>query len=185
MSDDIRTIADLPQGPILGVVGGTEAAKAAEPPVIKTTLHSDIARANAALVQVFAGRKGVDASHADILETLALADPDAAQAGTDVRPEAMAAGLGTTGLNAKVETAAQLTKLAWPVLCHMTNGEYVMVLAEDDAETLSLYDITAPDRPMSVPKAEFEPYFTGVYISACSTLDQLKQAHIAKGKKAH
>ncbi len=139
---------------------------------------SDKARARAELASLYAGFLGVELQRTDILERL-TADNDG-----DLSVDAIAAALCHVGLVAKVIRAKALQPKMWPALAEMSSGQIVLVL-EQDGETLTLFDSTCADNRAEVPVADFQPVFAGQLVRADVAVEELNRRHAAKGVADH
>ncbi|WP_101068813.1 ATP-binding cassette domain-containing protein [Roseovarius salinarum] len=121
-------------------------------------------RARAQLAAAYAGLLGASVPARDILEAMAA---DGALDGADDRPtpRALAAGLSACGLPSRAETVETTDADTWPALAEMTSGQYVLVLGRRDG-ALEIHDTTCPDNRTTVPRADFDPVFTGTVVTA-------------------
>lgn len=141
--------------------------------------HSARVRARADLIRILAGRLGIEAKPADILEALARHGN-----GDDYDALAIGAAVEAAGLLARTEQPETLVADLWPALALMSNGQLVLIL-EQEAGRLTVYDATAPRRTYEVHIAEFAPFFSGTLIRAEAPVAALSQTHAHVEAQAH
>lgn len=156
-----------------------QAARAALRPAARAELTRRIA-ARAELAATYAALLGVDAVARDISE--AMMRKGAAQEA--VQPRALADGLAGCGLISELATLPRLTPDCWPALAQMSGGQAILVL-EQRAGALVIYDPSCPDNRAEVSLAEFEPYFTGIVVRAEAPVGTLSRAHLAPVAPPH
>ena len=137
-------------------------------------------RARAELASVLAGWVGRDVALADLADHLTRAHGPEAVVGL---PE-LADALRAQGMQAELDAGVPPAPGLWPALAQMTNGQLVLVLAQEGAR-LTIYDPTMPDRRAEVPLADFEPFFSGHALRARPTIAQLTSAHAGTGLLPH
>ncbi|MCR8549399.1 ATP-binding cassette domain-containing protein [Salipiger sp. P9] len=142
--------------------------------------HSDRVRARSDLIRVLAGLRGIEAKAPDILE--ALSRHEGADGG--IGANALRAGLTAAGLLPETQEPDRLVPGLWPALALMTNGQAVLVL-EQEAGGLTIYDAGAPGRRAEVPLGEFAPYFSGTLLRAEAPVQALSETHAATAGEAH
>ncbi|MCF6444596.1 ATP-binding cassette domain-containing protein [Nereida sp. MMG025] len=142
--------------------------------------YSEKAKNRAQLATVYAGILGLDAVSSDVLEAI-ISD---AETENDVSPGDMARGLKQAGLTTEVATVNFCTADHWPAIAMMTSGQFVLVL-DQTADTLTLYDTTCTDNRAEVPVSEFERVFTGIIIRGEVQVSQLTERHVAKRESTH
>jgi len=137
------------------------------------------ARSRADLVCVLAGLLGVNAKHTDALEALSgHAKED------DFDGLAIAASMEAAGLLARAEQPEALVADLWPALALMSNGQLLLVL-EQEASTLTLYEPSASRRTTEVEISEFTPFFSGTVIRAEAPVAALSKIHADNEVNAH
>lgn len=136
-------------------------------------------RARAELLAVYAGWLGCDVPLAELTESLTRDHGD-----TAIGLPELAAALRPYGLAAGVQTVRAPDATLWPALAQMTNGQLVLVLAQD-RDTLTIYDPTQTDLRAEVPAADFAPVFAGSVLRARPTVSQLTRTHAGTGKPPH
>ncbi|MBV7394904.1 ATP-binding cassette domain-containing protein [Mameliella sediminis] len=161
---------------MLRAVPATGAANAAR----RAPRHTDRARARASLIRVLAGRLGVEAKQADILEALSPRALD----GDRYDGAALLAGVQAAGLIAQVETPDSLVPALWPALAMMTNGQAVLVLSQE-GHSLTIYDETSAARRSEVSLDEFGSVFTGELLRADAPVQALSDVHASVDGQAH
>ncbi|MFZ7091616.1 ATP-binding cassette domain-containing protein [Primorskyibacter sp. 2E233] len=161
---------------MLRAVPAPQAANAAR----RAPRYSERAKSRADLINVLAGRLGVEAKSADILEALSQ------NAGCDDSYDsyALQAGVQAAGLIAETRETTTLHPDLWPALALMSNGQAVLILSQEDWG-LSIYDVAAPDRRSEVALAEFEPYFSGQVIHAEAPVKTLSETHASHAVQSH
>jgi len=137
------------------------------------------AQTRADLVCVLAGLLGLEAKHADILEALARRGK-----ADDYDALAIAAAVEAAGLLAHAEQPETLSADLWPALALMSNGQLLLIL-EQEADRLTLYDSTALRRTTEVNISEFIPFFSGTLILAEAPLAALSRIHAHAEVQAH
>ena len=148
-----------------------EPKKVATPAANVPTRHQTRAIEQAKLVSVYAGLLGVDLPHDDVLESQSR------------DPAGVAKVLAGTGLTAVAKSAVAEPK-TWPALAQVADGEMVLVL-EQVAETLIIYDAKASDHRVEVDIADFAPVFTGTVVKADVAVAELSRRHATKAKPDH
>lgn len=138
------------------------------------------ANARAELAVVLAGWVGRDVAQADLAEHLMR---EHGAQGTIGLPE-LAGALRAQGLLVETVTAPSCAPALWPALVQMTNGQLVLVLAQD-GDRLTIYDPTMPDRRAEVAVSEFAPYFGGQLLRARPTVSQLTATHSGAAALPH
>lgn len=182
MSDQSESsVVSLNSSGILGVVSG---APKVEGPVPPRTGFCEELLENAALIQTYAAVLGQSPVKQDLVEAVDAADPMANAEGRDVTPNAIAAGLGVSGLDVNILSNVKLRPSQWPAISYMNNNQFVLVYRQND-DGIVVHDDTQTDNELLVPIEEFTPYFTGTVIKAAATVDQLRDTHIAKAKTGH
>ena len=188
MSD--RVIAfDLNAARLSGAADGAlpKPAKETAPP--KTAPSVSRAKARAELAAAYAGLLGAQVPATDILEQMLLAVGEATAAVTgaelgEVQPEHIAAVLRVAGMTAAVEVIERLSPGQWPALAQMTNGQMVLIVAQD-RDSLFIYDKTCPDQRAEVALEEFAPFFSGRIVRARTSLRQLEDRHRITQDRRH
>ncbi len=135
------------------------------------------ARARANLVAVYGGLIGVEFDPTDLLESVISEVRETLTLST------LSRAFRARGLKANA-VKGDLPKHSWPALAEMTTGQIVLVL-EDEGDTLVIYDETSPDRRADVSKAEFEGVFAGNSLSAQTTMAQVAEKHQTQAGSAH
>ena len=125
------------------------------------------------LVSVYAGLLGVDLPRADVAEHLTDGES----------PAHLARILGGTDLVAEVKSAVAVAA-TWPALAVMTDGTLVLVL-EQVAETVVVYDPDETDHRCEVDIDEFTEVFTGQVIRADIAVQELSRRHATQAKPDH
>ena len=148
-----------------------EPKKVATPAANVPTRHQTRAIEQAKLVSVYAGLLGVDLPHDDVLESQSRDTAGVAKV------------LAGTGLTAVAKSAVAEAK-TWPALAQVADGEMVLVL-EQVAETLIIYDAKASDHRVEVDIADFAPVFTGTVVKADVAVAELSRRHATKAKPDH
>ncbi len=148
-----------------------EPKRVATPVANVPTRHQTRAIEQAKLVSVYAGLLGVDLPHDDVLESQSR------------DPAGVAKVLAGTGLTAVAKSAVAEPK-TWPALAQVADGEMVLVL-EQVAETLIIYDAKASDHRVEVDVADFAPVFTGTVVKADVAVAELSRRHATKAKPDH
>ena len=149
------------------------------PAVSEPRRHSGRASGRADLAAVYAGLLGGDLAVADVVETLVAQGADADPDLTD-----LSGALRAAGLRAQVYDAHQIVPDLWPALAEMTSGQIVLVL-EQDASGLVVYDTTFADRRASVGLDEFAEVFSGRILKLSLTLSDLETRHSDAPKTRH
>ena len=142
--------------------------------------HSDRARNRAELIRLLGRRLGVEPRLPDVLEALSLHRGDNDHYDAD----ALCAGLIAAGLKAAAIRPKRLGAARWPALALMSNGQAILVLAQQD-ETLRIYDPTQTDHQSDVPLAEFLPHFSGTLLQAEAPMAHLAETHASVTREAH
>ena len=142
--------------------------------------HSAKACARADLIRVLSGLLGIESKTPDILEALSLHE------GTDgvFDAAALKAGCEAAGLMAQLGAPRHLTATLWPALALMKNGQVVLVL-EQEAGRLTIYDATTSDRRADVPLTDFTPYFSGQIVRGEAPVQVLAESHARAERKRH
>ena len=175
----------------LTITSGTQAkqrpvnapdAPQAEAPVqpLSTSRFGERVVARAELGATYAAVLGQEVMARDILEVMMASERSDAQP----QPQALADGLAAVGLLTEVESVAHCMAHHWPALAQMTSGQFVLVLAQQEAEVV-IYDTTCTDNRAHVPLAEFEPYFTGLLVRAEAPLQNISKAHAEDQAEPH
>lgn len=173
----VLTLAAPEAGPATPVA--TLAAVAAPPPPATPRAPlAQKARARADLAAFYAGLLGVELSHGDLLERMALAGGD------QVTPGVIANALSDSGLNARVLSAPRLTPGLWPALAEMTSGQVVLVL-EQRGRVVFVHDTSCPGDRAEVPLTEFQSVYSGTVIRAEAGLGELVRRHAEPGRRPH
>jgi len=136
------------------------------------------ARTRADLAAIYARLLGVELSHADLLERMAL------DGGDQVTPQVIAGALTKAGLTTRILTPRKTDPTLWPALAEMTSGQVLLVLSQS-GDTLTVYDVTCRDNRAEVPLAEFLPVFAGTVLRADVGVSELARRHADKGKQTH
>jgi len=140
------------------------------------------ARTRADLAAIYARLLGVELSHADLLERMAL------DGGDQVTPQVIAGALTVAGLTTRILTPARRDPAQWPALwpalAEMTSGQVLLVLSQS-GDVLTVYDVTCRDNRAEVPLAEFLPVFAGTVLRADVGIGELTRRHADKGRQAH
>ena len=160
-----------------GAARAATAAAAATAPT-RNDPFSDRARARADLAAIYAGILGVELSHGDLLERMALSGGD------QVTPAVIAEALTAAGLTARIMTAKKPAASLWPALAEMTSGQVVLVLEQRD-QTLFVYDTTCPGNRAEVPFADFLPVYAGTIVRAQAGIAELARRHAGEGARKH
>ncbi len=135
-------------------------------------------RAN--LICTLAALNGADIPLTDVAEHMWTSAPG------DVSIKALAKALAHAGVDPRISQRLAIAPAAWPAIAIMTNGQAVLVLAQDaDDDTLSVFDDSCPDNRTDVPIAEFEPFFSGVALRAKVSLRQLAERHVPQVSARH
>lgn len=137
-------------------------------------------RRRAELARIYVGLLGADVLVSDLEDTLRLTADQEGQ----VDAPGMAEALAATGLLAMAEPMPRLSNGQWPALAEMTNGQWVLVLAQN-GDTLVIYDASYPDKRAEVSINEFQPYFTGQVVRAEATLEDVERSHETAGRGRH
>lgn len=130
------------------------------------------------LAAVYAGFLGQRAAQSDLADAMAHAPAGSSDA------DILSHGLASLGLQTEVVSAPQLTEDQWPAIALMTNGQFVLVLAQSRGD-LVIYDKTRPDNRAHVPLSDFEPFYYGLLIRAEAPLKKLEKTHVAVKQTDH
>ena len=103
--------------------------------------------ARADLSAIYAALLGVDVSRGDLLERMAR------DGGDKVTPEIISAALTDAGLMTRITAPRTLRPSLWPALAEMVSGQVILVL-EQTADAVIVYDTTCPANRAEVPMAE-------------------------------
>lgn len=141
--------------------------------------HTPRAKARCDLIRVLSGRLGVEAPAPDILEALTQNAE-----GDRFGPRALMAGLRAAGLMAEEITPDTLAPGLWPALAYMTNGQVVLVLAQEGRE-LKVFDPTTSDKTTRVLISEFGPHFSGTVLRAEAPVQTLSDTHAGLNEARH
>ncbi len=136
--------------------------------------------ARAELAAIYAGWVGCDIAINDLADHLLRNAGDSGRVGLGD----LAGAMKQQGLQVTIDTAPRCTPDLWPALAQMTNGQLVLVLAQD-RNTLTIFDATQSDRKAEVALAEFDPFFTGRILRARPSLKQLTKAHAGTSLPSH
>ncbi len=148
----------------------------------KRDAHREKLEARAQLIAVYAGVLGIEASSADIVETLLAEMPGDAKGAQEIA--AIEAGLRRAGLVTHASEISAPSAKGLPALGLMTSGQVLLILGFEDGEYI-IYDKTCPGNRAQVPGAEFLPFFTGQLIQAEAKLAQLETSHKLDTRKGH
>lgn len=165
-----------PETPVAEAPALAPVAPAAEPP--RRDLFAAKARARADLAAIYAGLLGVELSHGDLLERMALSG------GSEVTPGVIANALTGTGLTARVIRNVRPQPGLWPALAEMTSGQVLLVLGQD-RDLVFIHDTTCPGNRAEVPVEEFLPVYAGTVIRAEAGVAELARRHAEKGAEPH
>ncbi len=136
------------------------------------------ARTRADLSATYARLLGVELSHGDLLERMAL------EGGDQVTPAVIAGSLTAAGLTTRILTVKRPEPGMWPALAEMTSGQVLLVLGQK-GDVLTVYDTTCRDNRAEVPLAEFIPVFAGTVLRADVGVSELERRHAEKGAERH
>lgn len=136
------------------------------------------ARTRADLAALYGRLLGVELSHGDLLERMAL------EGGDQVTPDVIASALNAAGLTTRILQVKSLEPGLWPALAEMTSGQVLLVLGQQ-GQTLTVYDTTCRDNRAEVSLAEFRPVFAGTVLRADVGVAELTRRHADKGGDRH
>ena len=176
-AQDISSLKGAARNAALRVVS-TRADRATPEPDVSRL--SDRVQARSELIRAYAGRLGLTTSTADVQEALRLHQ----DADGGIGPEALLAGARAAGLLATVFDVPSPMPEHWPALALMSNGQAVLVLAQD-AATLSIWNDAAPDKTERVDVAEFAQVFAGRVIRGEAPVEVLAETHAAPSEARH
>ena len=142
--------------------------------------HSDRAEARCDLIRVLAGLRGIEARRQDVLEALSRHEG----ADGSIGAGALVAGLEAAGLQAEAQKAVRPAPALWPAIALMTNGQAVLVL-EQEAGGLVVYDAGAKGHRAEVPLGDFAPFFSGTVLRAEAPVAALADAHTDAAEAPH
>lgn len=135
-------------------------------------------RTRAELVSVYAGLIGADVQPSDVLD----AAVELPMGRDGVSPELLAQAMQSLDLVCGVRQTPLRPEL-WPALAEMKTGQLVLVL-EQQGDTLTVFDQTIGDRRAEVSMAEFAAVFSGKVLKADSSLRRIESKHkidVARG----
>ncbi|GGG71715.1 ABC transporter ATP-binding protein/permease [Salipiger pallidus] len=142
--------------------------------------HSVRAEARCDLIRVLAGLRGTEARRQDVLEALSRHEG----ADGSIGAGALVAGLEAAGLQAEAQKAVRPAPALWPAIALMTNGQAVLVL-EQEAGGLVVYDAGAKGHRAEVPLGDFAPFFSGTVLRAEAPVAALADAHTDAAEAPH
>ncbi len=134
----------------------------------------------ARLASVYASLRGFDLPQGDVASELAVS----LGSGGVPEMEDLAAALAAHGLIAQCAAAPRLSPDLWPAIVRMTGGQLLLVL-EQDEDTVTIYDPTCPDARAPVPLPEFEPHYAGRILRAEAPLERLAITHGPREVQKH
>ena len=128
------------------------------------------------IVATYAGLLGAEIARTDLLDAFAAAEAaDLSDIG---------AILERHGLVPRLVSDQQVRPDLWPALAQMVSGQVVLVL-DQDGDTLGIYDTTCRDNRAEVPVSEFAPFFAGTILRAEVAVSELSRRHGAAPKHGH
>lgn len=139
--------------------------------------YSDKAKTRADLAATYAGLLGVDIVRSDLIEAMSAA-------GDDISPQVIAKTLSDAGLVTQVSRVRKPKPDLWPALVEMTSGQILLVL-EQRAKMLVIFDVTCRDNRAEVSLADFTPHFSGRVLQADVAVKDLTAKHSRKTLKSH
>ncbi|MEP5730665.1 MAG: ATP-binding cassette domain-containing protein [Sulfitobacter sp.] len=167
-----------------GNQGRLAAANAADTPteIKEVTNFEDRIAVRARLAATYAGILGIEAIQRDLFEAIGGATREGAAEREEA--QAIAHGLQSLGLLAKVSRADGITPDLWPALAYMTSGQVLLVLGQSRGD-LIVYDVTCPDNRAFVSVLDFKPYFAGLVVRAEAPLAKVAETHKTESAAPH
>lgn len=144
----------------------------AVPPQVPATL-----RARAELASVLSARIGGKLLTSDVVDLLVTT-------GAPEKPglDHLSAAFRRAGYSVALDHDTALGAL--PALAEMATGQIVLILSRD-ADTVTLFDPTTPDRTADVPLSEFAPYYTGRLLRARLPFAEVESRHAEPSATPH
>ena len=144
----------------------------AVPPQVPATL-----RARAELASVLSARIGGKLLTSDVVDLLVTT-------GAPEKPgfDHLSAAFRRAGYSVALDHDPALGAL--PALAEMATGQIVLILSRD-ADTVTLFDPTTPDRTADVPLSEFAPYYTGRLLRARLPFAEVESRHAEPSATPH